>query len=354
MPVKKTLLAVFILFLLVVLSGCVQIGENKDFGAVFKSLDKGATFTQKALVSSPQASLISISNVDIATMEIDPQDHQAIYIGTVSDGFYYSYDGAESWNKASDLGNYKINAIIINPDNKCNIYAASFNKIFISRDCNRSYKEIYNDPRPQAQINKLAIDFYDTKKILAGTSNGDILESRDGGESWHNLYDFKFNIKDISIDKNNSDIIYVATAKDFYKTLDGGISWQGLNEKIKESAAKNASIYVKKIIQIYSPDVKGIVALTDKNIFITVNGGDTWSDLKLVTPPGKVKIYSLAINPQNHREIYYGTATSLVRSNDGGKTWISSELPSLRAPLYILVDPAYPNVVYIGMYKIEE
>ncbi|MFH1030763.1 MAG: hypothetical protein V1770_05925 [bacterium] len=353
MYTKKTLLVVSILFLPIILSGCFQLGDNKDFGAVFKSSDGGATSQQKALVSSPQANFISISNVDVLTMELDPQDHKAIYIGTLSDGLFYSYDGAESWNKALDLGNYKINTIAVNPDNKCNIYAASFNKIFMSKDCNRTYREIYNDPRPQAQINKLTIDFFDTSKIFAGTSNGDILESRDGGLSWHNLYDFKASVKDISIDKTNNSIIYIATANELHKTLDGGINWQGLNEKIKQALPKNASTYVKKIIQIYSPDIKGITVLTDKNIFITVNGGDTWSDLKLVTPPGKVKLYSLAINPQNHREIYYGTATSLVRSNDGGKTWTSSELPSSRVPLHILVDPSFPNILYMGMYKIE-
>ncbi|OGF21475.1 hypothetical protein A2Y83_00300 [Candidatus Falkowbacteria bacterium RBG_13_39_14] len=353
MSIKKTILIIFALVFPLLLSGCIQIGESEDFGAVFKSLDMGASFAQKALVSTPQQSLVSISNADVTAMEIDPQDHNAIYIGTLANGLFYSYDGAESWHQAKDLGNYQISSIAINPDNKCVIYASSFNKIFISRDCNRTYREIYNDPRPQAEITRIAVDFYDPSVVLAGTSNGDILKSQDGGGSWHNLYDFKARIKDILIDRKDSDLIFVATAKDFYKTADGGINWESLGDNIREAISKSVSAYVKKIISVSSPETRALAALTDKNILVSIDGGNKWSDLKLVTPPGKVKIYSLAINPQNHREIYYGTATSFVKSADGGKTWTSSELPSARAPVEILVDPAYSNVVYMGMYKIE-
>lgn len=349
---KKFGEALIIIFLLFVLTGCISFGEKNDYGGVFKSADKGANFQQKVIVASPGPTSLSIGNENILTLEIDPQDHNAIYAGTLENGLFYSYDGAGLWQKAKSLTG-EISTIAISPIDKCDIYAGSGNNIFLSQDCNRTYVVIYTDPRSTLKITKLVISKKNPSVIFAGTSQGDLLKSNDNGKSWMNIKDFKMAISDMIVDKNDDNLIFVATKGDFYKTADGGKNWEDLSENFKNISAQEGRFSLKKIISIDGKSGNSIMALSDKNILSSFDGGKSWNILKLVTPPGKVNLYSFAVNLQNPNEIYYTTETSLVRSNDGGNRWISAKLPSSRAVLSLVIDPVTPNILYMGMYKLK-
>lgn len=345
---RKKFLVLFLLAGLIFTAGCVQVETNSDFGGVFRSVDNGETFLQKSLLSTPLAALESIGSVNVTTMELDPEDSSALYIGTSNDGLYYSYDMASSWQKANSLGNMTINSLEVSPDNKCRIYAASYNKIFVSKDCNRTYKEIYNDPRSGIIFKELIIDPIIPSRIYAATSFGDILRSEDSGTSWMNIYNLGSEIIDIVIPKDNADVMYVATKKALLKTQNNGVNWTNIGNDFD-----SGSMDIRKILSIDGKNGNSIMVLTNKNILKSNNGGASWDNLKLVTPPGKVDLYSFAVNPKNEKEIYYAVASSFVKSIDGGINWKSVASPSSRLPYYMLVNPEDPNIIYLGMRKIE-
>ncbi|MFH1192209.1 MAG: hypothetical protein V1655_01915 [bacterium] len=347
---KITLILSFFLMSFLVV-GCVQVETNSDFGGVFRSVDKGETFLQKSLLATPLASLQSIGNVSVTTMELDPQDSSALYIGTLNSGLYYSYDMASSWQKARSLGDMAIHSLEVSPDNKCRIYAASYNKIFMSKDCNRTYKEIYNDPRSAVIFKELIIDPSVPARIYAATSFGDILRSEDSGTAWMNIYNLGSEIIDIVIPKDNAEIMYVATKKALLKTENNGVNWTNIGNDFDKLAGVAGSMDIREILSIDGKNGNSIMVLTNKNIFKSNNGGASWDNLRLVTPPGKVDLYSFAVNPKNEKEIYYATATSFVKSIDGGANWKSVVSPSLRLPYHMLADPADLNIIYLGMWK---
>lgn len=341
---KKVFLLSVLIVIPFILSGCIQVGENKDFGGVFKSVDKGNTFQQKILISSPNPTVVTMGNVDILSMEKDPEDNNAIYIGTLASGMYYSYDGAQSWMKAGALGQMQINSIAISPDNKCAIYATSLNKIFFSKDCNRTYKEIYHDPRVSVVITKIKINPSNTSIIFAGTSAGDLLKSEDGGGSWTYLYNFNAMIREIIFTKQD---ILAATTNAIYRK--NGEKWDDLTS---DTENKQSFRNIKKVIYVDGTAGNSIMALSEKDIIVSNNNGKTWEALKLITPPGKVILYSMDVNKNNPNEIIYGTSAALVSSIDGGKTWSSAKLPSIRVPAHLSIDQKNPNIIYMGMYKI--
>jgi len=82
------------------------------------------------------------------------------------------------------------------------------------------------------------------------------------------------------------------------------------------------------------------------------DGGNNWEDLKLLTPPGTTAIYSIAINPQNGQEIYYGIKDALYRSVDGGRNWITRNLPSSRAAAFLIFDPVNTSTLFLGVKKV--
>ena len=93
------------------LSGCtLSLGTGSNTGSggatdggVFKSLNKGGNWAQKTLIQSVGAKR-SFAAVDIISLAFDPSDHKAIYAGSLANGLFYSYDGAEGWQVAAGLG----------------------------------------------------------------------------------------------------------------------------------------------------------------------------------------------------------------------------------------------------------
>jgi hypothetical protein len=68
------------------------------------------------------------------------------------------------------------------------VYAAIGNKLYQSKDCSRTFEEIYFDSDTSVLISSLAIDHYDSDKIYIGTSKG-TFKSLDRGSNWQNICD---------------------------------------------------------------------------------------------------------------------------------------------------------------------
>lgn len=343
---KKYLIFVFVISSFFLFTGCIKFSESKnDYGGVFKSVDGGNTFANKSLVASVRQTAISFGMLNVISMTIDPQDNKGIYAGT-DKGLFYSYNGGEFWHASANLSDKRITAIAINPLDKCDIYAGIGNKIYLSKDCNRTFQEAYTDPRAALVITKIFIySKANSALIYAGTSQGDLLKSADNGQSWTSITNLKYLVNDIFIEPENPNIIFVATNKNLFKTIDGGNEWKNLSEQIGKALARKRT----NILKLISTGNSNLVALTKTDIIRTENAGESWERLKLITPPGKVDLYSIAINPSNPKEIYYSTSQTLVKTIDNGATWKSIKLPSSRPACNLLIDHININVLYMGM-----
>jgi len=336
------------------LSGCViniktQGGND---GGVYHTQDNGDNWSQITMVYRVEDLQKTFSTVDLTTMVMDPTDKKALYIGTQTDGMFYTYDGGVGWHQTlTGLGG--INAIAISPKERCIIYTAIQNKIYKSVDCNRhwNYQLVETREDPKDSITSLAIDNFDTSNVYAGTSGNGLFLSQDTGFSWQALKFFDYPIIKILINPKNSKIIYVATgSKGIFKTTDGGANWiQILDQKLVE--AKQYLLDYRSLILDPTLD-DGLLYASQYGLLRSTNGGTTWEDIKLLTPAGTATIYSIAINPQNGQEIYYGIKDALYRSVDGGKNWITRNLPSSRAAAFLIVDPVDPATVYLGVKKV--
>lgn len=329
---------------------CVKVKVAGSDGGVFKSVDKGLRWEQKvALLGIGQSKTISWVNVSV--LLFDPQDSNTLYLGTKEDGLFVSYDGAKSWQEIEKLPRGMINAVAVDPRTKHTIYVAMDGKIFKSNDCCRSWQNIYLEAASGVEITSLAVDPADSSKILAGLSDGRLLRSTNGGSSWTKFYEFDARIKQILINPKNSGIIYIVTAGNgIWRSSDGGANWQSLDEGLKNySGARDAEWM---FFDPNKPD--SLLTVSSYGLLRTDNGGQSWFDYKLLIQPHRIKIYSFAINPKNSDEIYYATATTFYRSFDGGRNWQTKPLPSKRVPVILLVDPNEPNILYMGVVKIEK
>jgi photosystem II stability/assembly factor-like uncharacterized protein len=336
--VKKIFSGLFLILSLFLLSGCELAG--KPDGGVYKSIDGGKTFQQKARISEEA----SMSNVNILSLELDPNNHQTVYVGTSASGLFRSTDGGETWMK--DINNFQnITDIAIHPNNGNVIYIAakkgSRGKVLKTEDGGQNWLEIYTFNIDGPVVASLAMDRKNPNSLYIGTSEGGILKTEDGGQSWRSLFWEKSSVRKIVFDKVNSKVIYFGTVSDgLLMTKDGGKSF---NEIKKSGYVYNIAVH---------PWIEGTVYLSDKDGLQKSNDfGDNWEIINTLVKPEDLGSRGLDINPNNPEEIYYASARAFYKSTNGGYSWTPVQFDTSRSIEVIRVDPVEENVIYLGMYN---
>lgn len=404
---KKLIILTLILPLL--LSGCVigvrrssqstqqQIAQQN--GGLFRSEDYGASWQRVTTIYTAGEQKLSFDASNITSIALDPQDETAVYIGTQHDGLFYSYDYGEGWfNTLTQKGT--VNDVAVDPLRSCTIYAAVFNTIYKSEDCSRHWEPVYFEARANQFITAISVDGKRNNIVYAGTSGGSILKSTDFGFSWDVKIRMDDAIKKILIQNHhNPDIIYVATQrKGIYRSGDQGETWRTLMDLDVDQAEIDEEAEFSKLVEqsegkmgrkltseeyanfskLYKyKKFNGIGATTlsmslnsDKTVedgIIYANRlgihrlvwqknadgteGGIWKGISLLTPKSTDTIYSVVVNPQNTKDIIYGTGNALYRSLDGGINWKISPLPTNFTARVLEFSPDN-KFLYLGAYQI--
>lgn len=342
---KKTFKIAGIVFISIFLSGCFHVKKTQTSlnAGVFKSLDRGQTWQSKAIQAVP-GGVKYIRDVPVRVLKMDPQDNSAIYLGTDSRGLFYTYNGGEYWQQPAQLSSGQVNDILIDPKSKCTIYAAIGNKVVKSTDCNRSWFDVYIDPRPK-NVTSIAIDFTDSRILYLSTDFGEIIKSFDAGNSWTTIQRFPKSAVHVVVNSANTDILYAAVLdRGVFRSQNGGTDWEETTENFK----KTKGIFTNFRLHYDDSQNDGIYFYGKYGIVRSDNGGEDWEILNLITPPLSTDIYSFILNPENGNQIYYGTSSTLYRSFDRGANWSVKRLPSAAVASAVLVDPVNPNILYLG------
>lgn len=229
------------------------------------------------------------------------------------------------------------------------------------------------------RISDIAIDPSEADTYYIGAASGGIFKTTDGGSNWTPIFDDQqyLSIGDIEVSNLNPDKIYVGTGEPnagggslaydgngIFKSEDGGITWasKGLPDigsvgKIVIDPNDDETLYVGAMGPLFRKD-------SNRGIYKSSNGGDTWSQVLSVTD--STGVIDMAIHPTNSNIVYaatwervrttayrvYGGETSRIyRSDDAGSTWneLTVGLPSLPADkgrISIDISQSNPNVLY--------
>jgi photosystem II stability/assembly factor-like uncharacterized protein len=182
---------------------CVAYTNCPDgFGVLF-SRDGGESWKQSSIKEG------------VATEVTFSQDGTA-YIAILPGDLYKSIDHGETWTRVAKNINSGIDKNLFDPD--------QFDPVLIS----------------------LAVDPVDSYRLYAGFSQGGVMISDDGGESWQPSLTGMIPetaISDIAVDLAHPGVIYAASLDSgVYRSLDHGESWRGLNEGLTNRSSTSLSL----------------------------------------------------------------------------------------------------------------
>lgn len=344
----KRLSSLLLLFVLLG-AGCVNFGAKTQSpdGGIFKTTDAGTTWTQPVVVPTAQGTG-TLATSDILAMELDPSDPFFLYAGTRGNGMVYTEDGTVSWRlpRLASLRDGTIQDVEVNPSKSCEVYVAKGPRLFKSTDCMRTFDdETYVETRAEISISQVAIDWYNKGVVWIGLSNGDVLKSADDGNSWKTVLKMGGEISSILLsNKDSRQVIVSSVKKGMQRTIDSGDNWEKLDSQLKGMSGAN------QVFALTQTDDGGLIlAATKYGLLRSTDTGASWESLNLLTSPGQVVIYTVAVAPNDPNTIYYATPGTFYRTSDGGQTWQTQKFPSTRVPRVLLVDPQDTSVLYVGV-----
>ena len=162
----------------------------------------------------------------------------------------------------------------------------------------------------------------DAKLIWAGTDDGVIQVTRDGGKNWQNVTPSELTpwSKLAQIDASHFDAATAYAAVNrfrlddlrpyIYRTHDGGKSWQKIGSGLPDNEPVNT---VRE-----DPERKGLLfAGTERTVYVSWDDGDHWHSLQMNLPPTSIR--DLVIH---HDDVVVGT--------HGRSFWILDNITPLR------------------------
>ena len=198
---------------------------------------------------------------------------------------------------------------------------------YLPRDEQRQWARVQMTGPFGGDVASLAIDPRHGNNIFAGTFDGQMFHSTDGGVIWRRvkpgLQAAGFALTVILFDREREGVIYVGgsqvkDARDdisgggVFRSDDGGETWRELE------AMRGRS--VRGLVQSAS-DTTVLLAAARDGIYRTSDRGATW---KRITPESDAELrgfHSVAVDPRNANTIYVGTSHLPWKTTDGGRTW---------------------------------
>ncbi len=355
---KKKLLILTFLLAPLFLSGCSVLTFNKDktdVSGVLKSEDFGGSWLPVNKIEGEDDK--KIDEVQARKIIIDPVDHNNIFLGT-RNGVWFSSNQANSWTKILSSG--YVYDMAIDPKRTGIVYVSLGQRVYKTTNLGEKWQSVYFETREDALVNAVEVDPSDSLKVYLGTSEGEIYKTLDGGESWQKMGSFeKAEVKKILVNKNNPLIVYVATKKEgIYKSIDGGASWNNLianyyNEEDRKKRREQRGREEYRDLILDQSQEDGLIYASEYGLLKSSDGGNIWQVIDLLTPPNSVYINAISTNPKNNNQLYYVTGNILYRSFDGGKTWLSQQLPTKYHVGNLVVDYLNYNLIYAGVTRVK-
>ncbi len=292
-----------------------------------------------------------------------PGDKLTYYMGTAGGGVWKTSDGGISWSNVTDgfVATSSVGAVAVSESDPNVVYAgmgehsirgvttSHGDGVYRSTDAGRTWRHM--GLAPTRAISRIRVHPEDPDLVyvaaqgspFAPSPERGIYRSADGGESWELVLhvDENTGASDLAMDRTNPRILYASMwdhdrepwyirsggpGSGFWKSTDGGDTWEEINAGLPDLMGKTA-------IDVSPADPDRVWALIEADedvdgVYRSDDGGKSWS---LVSSErqlrGRAWYYIEIYADPRDRETVYVMNSPFLKSIDGGRTWETIQTP---------------------------
>lgn len=315
----------------------IYVGTH-DGVCSLSSNDGGKTWQQGPITQLPHAA---------ARVSVSPVDSQRAWLAAYEAGVYRTDDGGSTWSHLASYPSDYAHSVLADPESADSVLVGSEPAaLFRSSDAGASWEECksfrdvpestnwgFHAPTRDSHIRDLVVSPGDTGLLYAGIEVGGVVRSTDGGNSWQQLPGLDDDIHCLHLGTDRQERVYVATASAPYRSSNGGDDW----EKINDGLDRRYTLHIAAA----PDDADQVLVTVSENagrkapqFYRSADGGQSW---QLVEGLGegedaKSMVVAFEWDPSSPDDVYAGTdGGQLYHSPDRGQTWrqLPATLPSV-------------------------
>jgi len=217
------------------------------------------------------------------TILLDTGNSDVVYIGG-KDGIYKTEDGGINWvQKGEELKSVTVHKLVFYPDNRHTIFAATDKGLYKTIDGGNTWNRTHLS---EMNLFTIIIDPNQKDAIYVGAVQdgmrglqGGVYMSLNGGKEWQRVLNVR-RIESMGIVPNRPNIIYAvsndhqyhdeSSGEGVFRSVDGGVSWQGFNNGLPVLRGFNINIAPYFPYRLYlSSNGSGAYVTTDPIMALT-------------------------------------------------------------------------------------
>jgi len=330
----------------------IPFGGNKDNktndvkGSIWKSTDAGRTLEPKSKVSS--TSSIDLSQNVVSLSKGADKDIIAV---TGKGGVFKTSNWGDEWDLLLNLTLIPT-AVGINPTNTNEIYIGALEskraRLYrtVSLEKENNLQEVYTEPKNGPFFVSIKVDPKNASNIYGLLSSGVLLKSYNKGLDWVLANNLKSTVIGLEIDTQNSENILVFATTNIFNSTDGGFTFKEFTPKLRSNPVTGSQITA---FAVNPNNFNEIYIGSTGELLSTADGGQTWDNVRILTPNLSLPITNIRISESNPNVIYYNVGTILYTSSNKGETWNTSDLSStIKNISDLLIDREKSDIIYIS------
>lgn len=280
----------------------------------------------------------------VTSLAISNRDTNIVYAGTSGGSLLKSVDSGVSWDAMNRFNNHIKEILVLEDESAKTVYVVTQNKgVHKSEDEGSNW----------ADLTELSVDL---AEVDEDTAFDELIAAENEKKQNKNksAIEDMIEVKEEELQRALSEAEKDALTRDLKYLTSQEIAELERTKKYKTlGKISEARTIVAASLDRSLPD--SIIFAGKGTVYRLVDGkyGKMWQQIKLLTPAGKEVIYSVLVNPQNPKELFYGTSLALYHSVDGGQNWSISHLPtnySARSLSFSLDN----KFMYLGAYIIKK